>query len=177
MRAALELAVLLYCLWPGEGGGQGQLHSPRELQGEAVTQERTLQEEGQRPGPLGARAEREGAPRLVRSRSRSRRGDDSLCGLRSLLLRVRELGLGYDSEETVLFRYCGGGCPRERSNHDLTLSALLQRGALPPPPPGTHMHSAPCCRPTRHEDLAFLDSAHRWHRVEKLSAAACSCVG
>ncbi|XP_066565567.1 persephin [Amia ocellicauda] len=133
--------------------------------------------EGERHGAAG---EREGRGAAWRRRVR-RWADPSPpapCGLHTLLLRVAELGLGYDSEETVLFRYCGGGCPRARSNHDLALSSLLQRGALPPPtrlaePP----HSAPCCRPSRHEDLAFLDSAHRWHRVERLSAAACSCVG
>ncbi|MGH0186250.1 UNVERIFIED_CONTAM: hypothetical protein FKN15_020074 [Acipenser sinensis] len=93
------------------------------------------------------------------------------CRLQTLLLQVRELGLGYDSEETVLFKYCSGGCPRTRTNHDLALSVLLQRRAV-----HAH-HSAPCCRPTRHEDVAFLDSAYQWHKVEQLSAAECGCVG
>uniref|UniRef100_A0A3Q3X631 Artemin n=1 Tax=Mola mola TaxID=94237 RepID=A0A3Q3X631_MOLML len=110
--------------------------------------------------------------------SRSRRSTpDSHCSLRSILLQVRDLGLGYDSDETVLFKYCGGTCPRVSSNHDLTLTNLLLSGVLPQPAPGELWHHTPCCRPTHHEDMAFLDNSHRWHRVEKLSAAGCSCVG
>uniref|UniRef100_A0A8D3BKR6 Artemin n=2 Tax=Scophthalmus maximus TaxID=52904 RepID=A0A8D3BKR6_SCOMX len=114
------------------------------------------------------------APLPLRAR---RSPPDSQCGLRSVLLQVRDLGLGYDSDETVLFKYCGGTCPRVRSNHDLTLSNLLLGGLLPQPAPGEQRHDAPCCRPTHHEDMAFLDNSHRWHKVEKLSAASCSCVG
>ncbi|XP_007574145.1 artemin [Poecilia formosa] len=105
-----------------------------------------------------------------------RSAPDSQCGLRSVLLQVRDLGLGYDSDETVLFKYCGGSCPRARSNYDLTLSNLLLSGRLPQPAPGEPWHSVPCCRPTHYEDMAFLDNSHRWHKVEKLSAAACSCA-
>uniref|UniRef100_A0A3Q3FC52 Artemin n=1 Tax=Labrus bergylta TaxID=56723 RepID=A0A3Q3FC52_9LABR len=109
---------------------------------------------------------------------RSRRSTlDSQCSLRSILLQVRDLGLGYDSDETVLFKYCSGMCPHARSNHDLTLTNLLMSGLLPQPAPGELWHNTPCCRPTHHEDMAFLDNSHRWHKVEKLSAADCSCVG
>lgn len=109
---------------------------------------------------------------------RSRRSAlDSQCGLHSILLQVRDLGLGYDSDETILFKYCSGTCPRARSNHDLTLTNLLLTGLLSSPVPGELWHNAPCCRPTHHEDVAFLDNSHRWHKVEKLSAAGCSCVG
>ncbi|XP_059190910.1 artemin [Centropristis striata] len=110
--------------------------------------------------------------------ARSRRSTaDSQCSLRSILLQVRNLGLGYDSDETVLFKYCSGTCPHVRSNHDLTLTNLLVSGVLPQPAPGELWHNTPCCRPTNHEDMAFLDNSHRWHKVEKLSAAGCSCVG
>lgn len=101
---------------------------------------------------------------------------DSQCSLRFIMLQVRDLGLGYDSDETILFKYCGGSCPRIRSNYDLTLSNLLLTGVLPQPA-SELWHNAPCCRPTHHEDVAFLDNSHRWHKVEKLSAAGCSCVG
>nr|XP_014342913.1 PREDICTED: persephin [Latimeria chalumnae] len=93
-----------------------------------------------------------------------------------LLLRVKDLGLGYDSEEMVLFKYCSGSCPTARTNHDLTLSVLLQRSEIPVLAE-EKIFSDPCCRPTQYEDVAFLDDSHRWHKVEKLSAAACSCVG
>ncbi|KAK1885942.1 Persephin [Dissostichus eleginoides] len=111
---------------------------------------------------------------LVPARSR-RSALASPCGLRSVLLQVRHLGLGYDSDETVLFKYCSGTCPNARNNHDLTLSNLLQSGVLPGDV--REHHHEPCCRPTLHEDIAFLDNSHRWHKVEKLSAAGCSCVG
>ncbi|XP_075062709.1 persephin [Mixophyes fleayi] len=117
-------------------------------------------------------------PRFKRRLSQSGRPrmEDRECRLKTLLLRVGDLGLGYDSEETVLFKYCGGGCPRSRTNHDLTLSRLLQKSELPALLEDK-IFGGPCCRPTHYEDVAFLDDSHRWHTVEKLSAAACSCVG
>lgn len=115
---------------------------------------------------------------VVRILARSpRSAPESPCGLRSVLLQVRDLGLGYDSDETVLFKYCSGSCPHMRSNHDLTLNNLRQSGLLPQPVPSELLHNPPCCRPTDYEDMAFLDNSHRWHKVEKLSAAGCSCVG
>lgn len=113
-------------------------------------------------------------PNHVRSR---RSTVESHCSLRSVLLQVRDLGLGYDSDESILFKYCSGTCPRVLSNHDLTLSNLLLSGLLTHPAPGQQWHDSPCCRATHHEDMAFLDNSHRWHKVEKLSAAGCSCVG
>uniref|UniRef100_A0A8B9N0K5 Persephin n=1 Tax=Accipiter nisus TaxID=211598 RepID=A0A8B9N0K5_9AVES len=91
------------------------------------------------------------------------------CGLRSVAVRVRELGLGYPSEETVLFRYCGGGCPAPPTNHGLALARLRPGGG-----PGG---AGPCCRPSRYEDVAFLDEGQHWHQLHQLSAAACHCVG
>ncbi|NXV39720.1 PSPN protein, partial [Rissa tridactyla] len=58
----------------------------------------------------------------------SPRGGRGRCGLRALAVRVRELGLGYPSEETVLFRYCGGGCPAPPTNHGLALARLRPGG-------------------------------------------------
>ncbi|XP_033029752.1 persephin [Lacerta agilis] len=103
-------------------------------------------------------------------RSAWERPEDRECRLRSLQVRVKDLGLGYSSEETILFKFCSGSCPKARSNHDLTLSALLQRSEIP-------AMGDPCCRPTHYEDVAFLDDRHQWQEVEQLSAAACSCVG
>ncbi|XP_036404621.1 artemin [Megalops cyprinoides] len=157
MRFLLKLALLLYCV---QRETRGKTESPQP--GGAVEEE-------------DGRADEEGSGR--RWAVRTRRGAEPPCGLRTLLLQVRDLGLGYDSDETVLFKYCSGACPWVRSNHDLTLTNLLQRGALPPPLPGEGWYNTPCCRPTHHEDMAFLDNTHRWHKVEKLSAAGCSCVG
>ncbi|OBS74698.1 hypothetical protein A6R68_14776 [Neotoma lepida] len=51
------------------------------------------------------------------------------CQLWSLTLPVAELGLGYASEEKVIFRYCAGSCPREaRTQHSLVLARLRGQG-------------------------------------------------
>uniref|UniRef100_A0ACB8ELX8 Uncharacterized protein n=1 Tax=Sphaerodactylus townsendi TaxID=933632 RepID=A0ACB8ELX8_9SAUR len=98
------------------------------------------------------------------------RPEEPGCHLRSVLVRVKDLGLGYDSGETILFKYCSGSCPKARSNHDLTLSLLLQTSGIP-------ALGEPCCRPSHYENVAFLDNSHQWHEVEQLSASSCSCMG
>ncbi|XP_016000731.1 persephin [Rousettus aegyptiacus] len=101
--------------------------------------------------------------------ARLRRAPASPCQLWSLPLPVADLGLGYTSEETVIFRYCAGSCPRSAlTQHGLTLARLRGQGRA---------HGGPCCRPTRYADVAFLDDHHRWQRVPQLSAAACGCGG
>ncbi|XP_043913018.1 persephin [Protopterus annectens] len=115
--------------------------------------------------------------RSLRKRRAARdRAEERECRLRTLLLKVKDLGLGYDSEETVVFKYCSGSCPQTRTNHDLTLAVLLRKSEIPSLAE-EKIASDPCCRPTQYEDVAFLDSNHRWHKVEKLSASACACVG
>ncbi|XP_077082852.1 persephin [Siphateles boraxobius] len=155
MRSVLKITVVLFCVQAGEG------HWLRKLL------DTDLRDEERR---LGDGEEKEGSERAIRSP----RSAESPCALHSILLQVRDLGLGYDSDETVLFKYCSGTCPRLASNHDLTLTNLLQSGTLQYT---GHWHHQPCCRPTHHEDIAFLDNLHRWHKVEKLSAAACVCMG
>uniref|UniRef100_A0A8C3XBK0 Persephin n=1 Tax=Catagonus wagneri TaxID=51154 RepID=A0A8C3XBK0_9CETA len=99
--------------------------------------------------------------------ARLRRALASPCQLWSLPLPVAELGLGYASEEMVIFHYCAGSCPRgSRTQHGLTLARLRGQGRA---------HGGPCCRPTRYADVAFLDDRHRWQRLPQLSAAACGC--
>ncbi|KAM9769626.1 persephin [Menidia menidia] len=181
MRSLLKLAVILFCFQQGEGHWLRSLISQKE--GEASThvsqdddrrssysavEEIQKEASGDRPYPFP----------ITQISARTRRSTlDSHCGLRSILLQVRDLGLGYDSDETILFKYCSGMCPHARSNHDLTLTNLLLSGVVPNPAPGERWHNAPCCRPTHHEDIAFLDNSHRWHKVEKLSASGCSCMG
>nr|XP_033779413.1 artemin-like [Geotrypetes seraphini] len=112
--------------------------------------------------------------RRVLSVIRSRNKAERECRLKSLQLRVKDLGLGYDSEEIILFKYCSGSCSKARTNHDLTLSLLLQKSDIPALIE-EKIFSDPCCRPTHYEDVAFLDDNNQWHNVEKLSASACSC--
>ncbi|KAL6087006.1 hypothetical protein STEG23_009154 [Scotinomys teguina] len=91
------------------------------------------------------------------------------CQLWSLTLPVAELGLGYTSEEKVIFRYCAGSCPREaRTQHSLVLARLRGQGRA---------HGQPCCQPTSYADVTFLDDRHHWQRLPRLSAAACGCGG
>lgn len=104
---------------------------------------------------------------LVPQGARLRRALVGPCQLWSLSLPVVELGLGYTSEETVIFHYCAGSCPRgARTQHGLTLARLWGQGRA---------HGGPCCRPTRYADMAFLDDRHHWQRLPQLSAAACGC--
>ncbi|XP_059425939.1 persephin-like [Carassius carassius] len=159
MRSLLKIIVLLFCVQAGEGHWLRTLLD-KDLRGE------------ERRGGDGE--EKEGSGRQLERVIRLPRSVESPCALHSILLQVRDLGLGYDSDETVLFKYCSGTCPRLASNHDLTLTNLLQSGVLQY---AGHWHHQPCCRPTHHEDIAFLDNLHRWHKVEKLSAAACVCMG
>ncbi|KAL7988320.1 hypothetical protein Chor_007239 [Crotalus horridus] len=111
-----------------------------------------------------------GLARIRPKRHTWERPEEQECQLRSLLVRIKDLSLGYNSEETILFKYCSGTCPKAHSNHDLTLSILLQKSEIP-------ALGNPCCRPIHYENVAFLDDSHQWHEVEKLSASACSCVG
>ncbi|XP_053907817.1 persephin [Cuculus canorus] len=110
-----------------------------------------------------------GPPRVLGGPPSPPSGPPLPCGLRSIAVRVRELGLGFGSEETLLFRYCGGGCPAPPTNHRLALARI---GGAPGGAAG-----GPCCRPSRFEDVAFLDEKQRWQRVPQLSAAACQCLG
>uniref|UniRef100_A0A8C7Y225 Artemin n=1 Tax=Oryzias sinensis TaxID=183150 RepID=A0A8C7Y225_9TELE len=157
MRSLIKLLLILFCVQRGEGLWRSKHPAVEDAQ---------------------MKVSGSGSSLFSVTPLRTRRSPlHSQCGLRSILLQVRDLGLGYDSDETILFKYCSGSCPHTRSNHDLTLNNLLLSGLLLHPPPGEVWHNAPCCRPTHHEDMAFLDNSHRWHKVEKLSAAGCSCVG
>uniref|UniRef100_A0A8C5TLC8 Artemin n=1 Tax=Malurus cyaneus samueli TaxID=2593467 RepID=A0A8C5TLC8_9PASS len=109
-----------------------------------------------------------------RKPSRGTRGRN--CHIRNLMVKVRDLGLGFNSDEIVLFKYCSGSCHRARSNYDLTLGSLL-RQQLIAPGPQERVLSHPCCRPTRYEAVSFMDVENTWQTVEKLSAAECSCIG
>ncbi|KAM6066668.1 artemin isoform 1-T1 [Chlamydotis macqueenii] len=110
----------------------------------------------------------------ARKPSRGARGRN--CHIRNLMVKVRDLGLGFNSDEIVLFKYCSGSCHRARSNYDLTLGSLL-RQQLITPGPQERVLSHPCCRPTRYEAVSFMDVQNTWQTVEKLSAAECSCIG
>ncbi|XP_055074090.2 persephin [Misgurnus anguillicaudatus] len=161
MCSMLKITILLFCVQAGEGRWLRTLLGPTA----------PLNNE-ERKG--GEHEEKHGLEKHLEREIRSPRSVDSPCALHSILLQVRDLGLGYDSDEAVPFKYCSGSCPRIATNHDLTLTNLLQSGVLQYI---GQWHHQSCCRPTHHEDMVFLDNSHRWHKVDKLSAAACACMG
>ncbi|XP_031731158.1 artemin [Anarrhichthys ocellatus] len=114
-------------------------------------------------------------PNLPRTSRRNRKKTKSSrdCHLERKQMRVRDLGLGYDSDEIVLFKYCVGICHDSRKNYDLALKALMDNGSIS----GKKVSGHPCCRPTRYETVSFMDTQTTWQTIKWLSAANCSCVG
>ncbi|XP_023284605.1 artemin-like [Seriola lalandi dorsalis] len=114
-------------------------------------------------------------PNSPRSSRRNRKKTKSSrdCHLEKKEMRVRDLGLGYDSDEIVLFKYCVGTCHSSRKNYDLALKILMDNGSIS----GKKVSSHPCCRPTRYETVSFMDTQTTWQTIKWLSAANCSCVG
>ncbi|XP_028449575.1 neurturin [Perca flavescens] len=98
------------------------------------------------------------------------------CSLRELELTVSELGLGYESDETVLLRYCSGNCSAHRQNYDITMKHMMQTG-FRKKGRKNKVSNGPCCRPTAFEkDFSFLDNKSRYHTVQNVSAKNCGCV-
>lgn len=95
------------------------------------------------------------------------------CHIEKKQVRVRDLGLGFDSDEIVLFKYCVGTCQGVRGNYDLALKAMMATGSVS----GRKISTHPCCRPTRYETVSFMDVRTIWQTVWRLSAANCSCMG
>ncbi|XP_068995669.1 artemin-like [Embiotoca jacksoni] len=98
------------------------------------------------------------------------------CRVEKREMRVRDLGLGFDSDEIVLFKFCVGSCQSSRMNYDLALKALLENGSLPRRT-ARKVSSHPCCRPDRYEPVSFMDAQTTWRTIQSLSAASCMCMG
>ncbi|XP_030629445.1 uncharacterized protein artnb [Chanos chanos] len=98
------------------------------------------------------------------------------CRMEKKEIRVRDLGLGFDSDEIILFKYCVGTCQRARGNYDLAVRAMLANGSVPKRT-ARKISAHPCCRPTRYEPVSFMDTFTSWNTIEALSAADCQCVG
>ncbi|XP_041659835.1 neurturin [Cheilinus undulatus] len=98
------------------------------------------------------------------------------CSIRELEVTVSELGLGYDSDETVLLRYCSGKCVAHRQNYDITMEHMVRIG-FRKKGRKDRVSSGPCCRPTAFEkDFSFLDNKSRYHTIQNISAKHCGCV-
>ncbi|XP_017578119.2 artemin [Pygocentrus nattereri] len=98
------------------------------------------------------------------------------CRLERREMRVRDLGMGHDSDEIILFKFCVGSCQSSRGNYDLALRALLTNGSLPKRT-ARKISAQPCCRPTGYESVSFMDASTTWRTIDKVSASDCECVG
>ncbi|KAI9523910.1 hypothetical protein NQZ68_022542 [Dissostichus eleginoides] len=159
--------------WPGALGNSCKL---RKLllefsQLPAHTEEWSLMQDGEIQQSRWRRAYRD--PYLPRTSRRNRKKTKIShdCHLERKEMRVRDLGLGYDSDEIILFKYCVGTCQSSRKNYDLVVKALMENGSIS----GKKVSSHPCCRPTRYETVSFMDEQTTWQTIRWLSAANCSC--
>ncbi|KAM9791732.1 artemin [Syngnathus typhle] len=98
------------------------------------------------------------------------------CHVEKREMKVRDLGLGFDSDEIVLFKFCVGTCQSSRTNYDLALKTLLQNNSLPRRT-ARKVSNHPCCRPERYEPVSFMDAQTTWRTIQSLSAASCICMG
>ncbi|KAM4642201.1 artemin [Discoglossus pictus] len=132
------------------------------------------------PDDLLFRAERSPQSSIKPKKNKKKRplnpGNGKGCRLRSLMVKVRDLGLGHDSDEQISFKYCSGICKNSRKNYDVTVSALIKKNLIVPGPQ-EQISSHPCCRPTKYENVSFLDVNNTWRVVDMLSAIECTCVG
>lgn len=94
------------------------------------------------------------------------------CLLKEVHLNVTDLGLGYQTKEELIFRYCSGPCVEAETNYDKILNNLTHNKKLDRDTP-----SRTCCRPIAFDDdLSFLDDNVVYHTLKKHSARKCGCV-
>ncbi|XP_006017581.1 neurturin isoform X2 [Alligator sinensis] len=106
--------------------------------------------------------------RMKRARARHKP-----CALKELEVSISELGLGFMSDEIVLFRYCSGTCNAPGQNYDISLQNMRSKKKIKK----EKVRARPCCRPLSYDDeVSFLDNNNRYHTVNKLSAKECGCV-
>ncbi|KAI5626683.1 neurturin [Silurus asotus] len=112
--------------------------------------------------------------KLGKRTKRARKGTKP-CSLTDKEVTVSQLGLGYVSDEVILFRYCSGKCVATRRNYDLALARMKGQRVLSRENVDRARHS-PCCRPTAYEGITFLDNHSRYHTIHEVSALKCACV-
>ncbi|XP_053186235.1 neurturin [Scomber japonicus] len=113
--------------------------------------------------------------RLSQSQTRrtKRARSPKSCVLKKLEVTVSELGLGYESDETVMLHYCSGKCTEHRHNYDITMDYMMRTRFKR----GRKVSKGPCCRPIAFEkDFSFLDNRSRYHTIQNVSAKNCGCV-
>ncbi|KAL7855061.1 hypothetical protein SRHO_G00172510 [Serrasalmus rhombeus] len=133
--------------------------------------------EGELKQIIAALVERK-AQRDAKQSKRTKRAKNGskVCSLQEEEVTVSQLGLGYISDETVLFRYCSGRCEASRRNYDMTLAILKRNSKLIKEDLKKAKHR-PCCRPTAYDkNISFLDNQSRYHTIHEVSARKCGCV-
>ncbi|XP_016389835.1 glial cell line-derived neurotrophic factor-like [Sinocyclocheilus rhinocerous] len=107
------------------------------------------------------------------SRDEREKGKGRACALRQVQLKVSDLGLGYRSQEELIFSYCSGVCINSLTNYDKILTSHAGNGK-------NFLRSSPhtaCCRPVEYDDdLSFLDDNLIYHTMKRHSARKCGCV-
>ncbi|XP_036383939.1 glial cell line-derived neurotrophic factor-like isoform X2 [Megalops cyprinoides] len=100
------------------------------------------------------------------------RGRNRGCVLKQVHLNVTDLGLGYQTKEELIFRYCSGPCVNSETNYDKILNNLTHNKKLEQDSP-----PRACCRPIAFDDdLSFLDDNLEYHTLKRHSARKCGCV-
>ncbi|XP_015259864.1 PREDICTED: uncharacterized protein LOC107104388 isoform X1 [Cyprinodon variegatus] len=140
---------------------------PKGSQKKKKKRKKKEEEEGEETG----KADRRGKGKSKQPKQSSRD-----CRVEKKEMKVRDLGLGFDSDEIVLFKFCVGSCQSSRTNYDLALNALLENGSLPRRT-ARKVSRNPCCRPDRYEPVSFMDTTTTWRTIQSLSAASCMCIG
>ncbi|XP_054942502.1 glial cell line-derived neurotrophic factor isoform X4 [Physeter macrocephalus] len=103
---------------------------------------------------------------------RGQRGRNRGCVLTAVHLNVTDLGLGYETKEELIFRYCSGSCDAAETMYDKILKNLSKNRRLVSDKVGQA-----CCRPLAFDDdLSFLDDNLVYHILRKHSAKRCGCI-
>ncbi|XP_029582015.1 artemin-like [Salmo trutta] len=145
----------------GRWGRRSPRNSDAEPKGSAKKKKRRKKKERDRKGKGKGRQPQQSSPD---------------CRVEKREMRVRDLGLGFDSDEIVLFKFCVGSCQSSRTNYDLALRALMEDGSLPRRT-SRRVSAHPCCRPNSYEPVSFMDAQTAWQTIQSLSAASCMCMG
>ncbi|XP_036442569.1 neurturin [Colossoma macropomum] len=110
-------------------------------------------------------------------RTKRAKNGSKVCSLQEEEVTVSQLGLGYISDETFLFRYCSGRCAASRRNYDITLAFLSKSKNKLIKEDLKKARNRPCCRPTAYDkDISFLDNQSRYHTIHEVSASQCGCI-
>ncbi|MEQ2167388.1 hypothetical protein ILYODFUR_003814 [Ilyodon furcidens] len=152
----------------GSSGGQREQRQRRPANTRGVRDERRGHGGKRRGrGRAGGRGGKGGGGERERISVQSRG-----CLLKEVHLNVTDLGLGYQTKEELIFRYCSGPCIEAETNYDKILNNLTHNKKLDKDTP-----SRTCCRPIAFDDdLSFLDDNVVYHTLKKHSARKCGCV-